>query len=67
MDNFRMKLKMNSEVMKEVLRFASNDQLEVMAEPHIQQIRNAVEQVKAERQAVHGKIPQSILTIIIFK
>ena len=66
MDNFRMKLKMNSEVMKEVLRFASNDQLKVMAELHIQQIRNAVEQVKAERQAVHGKIPQSMFMIFHF-
>ena len=48
MDNLCTKLKMNGEILKEVLRFANNDQLEIMAELHIKQIRTAVEQVKTE-------------------
>ena len=66
MDNLCTKLKMNGEILKEVLRFANNDQLEIMAELHIKQIRTAVEQVKAEREAVHGKIPQSMFMVFHF-
>ena len=38
----------------------------IMAELHIKQIRTAVEQVKSERKAVHGKIPQSMFMVFHF-